>query len=237
MGVHISQIRSLTLDRHIWDDQMISFIRAIGNDNANKFWESRVESHSSFKKITPDSSKEERSAFIKHKYQKKGFIPDLDLNKKTNLDEQLMENFLQLLPSMKPYQSDFPRSFQLVPTVMLQLLCLGASIKVKDKNGDTILHHLSKTKLTVFAEWVIRSGADIDALNSSGFSPLAIAIACENTEMSDFLKLRGSHQFRRSLDLVSEKKKIESKIKPSFVGLKVRKSTSKEKEEKVKEKK
>ena len=37
MGVHISQVRSLTLDVDVWDDDLIRMMTGIGNETSNRF--------------------------------------------------------------------------------------------------------------------------------------------------------------------------------------------------------
>lgn len=44
LGVHISKVRSLTLDK--LDDELYQFFRAFGNEKANKIWEADASSGS-----------------------------------------------------------------------------------------------------------------------------------------------------------------------------------------------
>jgi hypothetical protein len=39
LGVHISQVRSLTLDVDVWDDDLIRMMTGIGNETSNSVWE------------------------------------------------------------------------------------------------------------------------------------------------------------------------------------------------------
>lgn len=66
MGVHISKIQSLTLD-NIGTSQLL-IARIMSNEGFNKIMEARMSS-----KLLPNSSMEERKAYIKAKYEEKKF--------------------------------------------------------------------------------------------------------------------------------------------------------------------
>ena len=67
MGVHITKIQSLTLD-NIGTSQLL-VARAMSNDRFNKIMEATAES-----KPVPNSTMEERKAYIKAKYEEKKFV-------------------------------------------------------------------------------------------------------------------------------------------------------------------
>lgn len=71
MGVHISQVKSLTLDK--WTPQWIECLRRIGNALAQAFYEYNVPSH--YKRPTRQSPKADIETWIRNKYEKKSFIP------------------------------------------------------------------------------------------------------------------------------------------------------------------
>jgi hypothetical protein len=70
LGVHISKVRSLTLDK--WEKDQVDFMRKMGNVNANAIWEKYVPSYR--QKPTPKSSLEERKFWIHSKYVKRDFF-------------------------------------------------------------------------------------------------------------------------------------------------------------------
>eukprot|EP01122_Echinamoeba_exundans_P012316 TRINITY_DN5108_c0_g1_i1.p1 TRINITY_DN5108_c0_g1~~TRINITY_DN5108_c0_g1_i1.p1 ORF type:complete len:859 (+),score=164.18 TRINITY_DN5108_c0_g1_i1:2804-5380(+) len=70
LGVHISKVRSLTLDK--WDKEQVEFMRKMGNINANAIWEKHVPSYR--QKPTPKSTLEERKFWIHSKYVKRDFF-------------------------------------------------------------------------------------------------------------------------------------------------------------------
>ncbi|KAK6173548.1 hypothetical protein SNE40_016977 [Patella caerulea] len=66
--VSISKIRSLRMDTRVWTPSLIELMKAIGNANANSFWESDLLPE---QKIDKDSSTEQRKHFIQNKYRHK----------------------------------------------------------------------------------------------------------------------------------------------------------------------
>eukprot|EP00002_Diphylleia_rotans_P025729 TRINITY_DN5097_c0_g1_i2.p1 TRINITY_DN5097_c0_g1~~TRINITY_DN5097_c0_g1_i2.p1 ORF type:complete len:502 (-),score=104.66 TRINITY_DN5097_c0_g1_i2:1057-2562(-) len=68
LGVHISKVRSLTLDR--CDPQLLEFMKAIGNHFANSVFEAGVVT-----KLTDSSNRSEKQSYIHDKYVGKKFVP------------------------------------------------------------------------------------------------------------------------------------------------------------------
>ncbi|XP_031574409.1 arf-GAP with coiled-coil, ANK repeat and PH domain-containing protein 3-like isoform X2 [Actinia tenebrosa] len=78
MGVHVSKVRSLTLDK--WEDTTVDFMEAMGNTKANQIYEGNLRE---YPKPTRDSSKDDRQKFIKLKYVEQRFykaLPSEDLD-------------------------------------------------------------------------------------------------------------------------------------------------------------
>lgn len=69
LGVHISKVRSLTLDK--WEEKVVQFMESHGNTKANEIYEANL---GDYKKPSRDSTKEERSRFIRLKYTDRTFI-------------------------------------------------------------------------------------------------------------------------------------------------------------------
>ncbi|XP_071151615.1 arf-GAP with Rho-GAP domain, ANK repeat and PH domain-containing protein 2-like, partial [Mytilus edulis] len=76
-GIHrdfdhrISRIKSLRMDTTIWTPSLIELMKAVGNENANKFWESRLQAVHG---INTESSPINRKQFIQDKYERKLWI-------------------------------------------------------------------------------------------------------------------------------------------------------------------
>lgn len=63
LGVHVSKVRSLTLDK--WEEPTVKFMEAMGNDKVNRIYEGNL---GECPKPTRDCTKEERQNFIRSKY-------------------------------------------------------------------------------------------------------------------------------------------------------------------------
>jgi Putative GTPase activating protein for Arf len=68
LGVHISQVRSTTLDA--WLTRQVQFMEASGNGTANAYWEATLPQ--GFRR--PASGTPDMEAFIRRKYAQKGFV-------------------------------------------------------------------------------------------------------------------------------------------------------------------
>ncbi|KAK4789471.1 hypothetical protein SAY86_016775 [Trapa natans] len=91
LGVHISKVRSLTLDVKVWEPSVITLFQALGNAYANSIWEELLQSKSSFQvsagssefnnaqvhlmsKPNPSDSISVKEKFIHAKYAKNLFV-------------------------------------------------------------------------------------------------------------------------------------------------------------------
>ncbi|WJX53837.1 hypothetical protein P8452_39789 [Trifolium repens] len=66
LGVHISKVRSLTLDVKVWDHSVLSMFESLGNDFANSVWEELLCSRSTLQDVDTHvgSSKENRDSLF-----------------------------------------------------------------------------------------------------------------------------------------------------------------------------
>jgi len=80
LGVHLSKVRSLTLDTEVWSPQIVHLMLSLGNNSVNSSYLSCYRGQ--MPKITPESSREERENWIKTKYLLKSFMrpPEVKLN-------------------------------------------------------------------------------------------------------------------------------------------------------------
>ncbi|XP_052181182.1 probable ADP-ribosylation factor GTPase-activating protein AGD15 [Diospyros lotus] len=64
LGVHISKVRSTTLDT--WLPEQVAFMKSMGNEKANRYWEAE---------LPPDFDRSRIESFIRAKYEEKKWIP------------------------------------------------------------------------------------------------------------------------------------------------------------------
>ena len=83
LGVHISKVRSITLDT--WQKDWVHSMGSKGNQLCNLYYEAKLPAN---QKITPSVSNQERTNFIQLKYQHKAFFAEPDQNVLENILKQ-----------------------------------------------------------------------------------------------------------------------------------------------------
>ncbi|MBD9370630.1 ankyrin repeat domain-containing protein [Xanthomonas sp. XNM01] len=78
------------------------------------------------------------------------------------------------------------------PEAVMTLLANGADPRATDADGHTPLHHAARSTDPAVAALLRDAGAEIDALNHDGFSPLGVACMAGNWRMARFLLERGA---------------------------------------------
>ncbi|XP_010278369.1 PREDICTED: probable ADP-ribosylation factor GTPase-activating protein AGD5 [Nelumbo nucifera] len=73
LGVHISKVRSATLDT--WLPEQVAFIQSMGNEKANSYWEAE---------LPPNYDRVGIENFIRAKYEEKRWVPRDDKRKNTS---------------------------------------------------------------------------------------------------------------------------------------------------------
>ncbi len=73
------------------------------------------------------------------------------------------------------------------PEAVMTLLANGADPRIGDADGNTPLHHAARSSDPGVAALLRDSGADMNALNGEGVSPLGIACAAGNWRLARFL--------------------------------------------------
>lgn len=85
LGVHVSKVRSLTLDK--WEEQTVKYMESLGNTKVNRIYEGNL---GEYKKPARDCSKEERKKYIVTKYvDQRFFIPEESTDKEL---QEVMKN-------------------------------------------------------------------------------------------------------------------------------------------------
>ncbi|XP_062590479.1 arf-GAP with coiled-coil, ANK repeat and PH domain-containing protein 2-like isoform X2 [Saccostrea cucullata] len=80
-GVHMSKVRSITLDS--WDPELLKVMAELGNDNVNRIYEANLNDAVAVK-ATPECNRSIRESFIRAKYLDKAFVSKLPGPKSSN---------------------------------------------------------------------------------------------------------------------------------------------------------
>eukprot|EP01090_Pellita_catalonica_P002679 TRINITY_DN1224_c0_g2_i1.p1 TRINITY_DN1224_c0_g2~~TRINITY_DN1224_c0_g2_i1.p1 ORF type:complete len:690 (+),score=160.69 TRINITY_DN1224_c0_g2_i1:269-2338(+) len=202
LGVHISRVRSLTLDD--WEPELLMLMKTIGNAKANSIWEFNV---SQSLKPSASSDRETRDRYIRAKYQLKRFIerptPELSKNLNKYLYEATMENDLLgvyklIAQGAEVNVKDENTGRALIHHAVIEgatnLFCLelliqsGAKVYETDIHGRTALHYAAKLDRTGHAKLLIARGGDITIKDDEGHTAVEMASVAHSKE---FLQLVG----------------------------------------------
>ncbi|CAN0033867.1 unnamed protein product [Scytosiphon promiscuus] len=164
MGVHVSKVRSLTLDR--WTEPLMELLREAGNRNANRVWEAYRESPSFSQmkaKMRPDSDRPTREALIRAKYEQRRFLdPPYDPSPEASLSSS------RLL-------FDACRNGDMLGA--LWCLAHGADVNWanSEAGGFTCAHEAARQSRVALLELLANNGCNLGALNDNQETPLDLA--------------------------------------------------------------
>ena len=149
LGVHISKVRSLTLDT--WDDELLQYMLAIGNIKSNLRYDYGRDDQI-ICSITTESTHEQRYEYIISKYQLKAF---------------LAKDVLQLAKSKHELMIDFIQaSYNNNLTLILHYHALGANVDWQEKDtNNTALYIAVVNGYSLILEFCIQNNANIDLKN------------------------------------------------------------------------
>lgn len=174
MGVHISKVRSLTLD--VLDPFTFMYMKAVGNALSNRIWEANVPAGCT--RPEHDDSRQDKERWINSKYKDRAYVAQ------STKDPQA------LLADLFTGAND--NNLELV----LQALAQGASPLEKDPtaNGMTSLHVACKAGNTIIAialyHRALCMGEQkelLDAVDDEGMTAADVATSSGNDECAEFI--------------------------------------------------
>ncbi|XP_061734451.1 arf-GAP with coiled-coil, ANK repeat and PH domain-containing protein 2-like isoform X1 [Nerophis ophidion] len=208
LGVHLSKVRSLTLDS--WEAEQLKLLCIFGNDVVNEIYEARCSERGRVKP-TKDSSRAEKEAWIQDKYVEKTFVQRESGPERTQRD--IDEAGLRL------YRAAVAGDLVAMATALAQgaevngcvaeegraaltgaavggsllacefLLQNGANINHRDLRGRGALHAAATAGHTGQVCLLLKRGANQYAVDEHGQDPLAIAVETAHADIVTLLRM------------------------------------------------
>eukprot|EP01114_Cavostelium_apophysatum_P024670 TRINITY_DN972_c0_g2_i1.p1 TRINITY_DN972_c0_g2~~TRINITY_DN972_c0_g2_i1.p1 ORF type:complete len:1016 (-),score=241.85 TRINITY_DN972_c0_g2_i1:3-3050(-) len=171
LGVHITKVRSLTLDK--LDDEIYQFMKFVGNEKANKIWEAEVPASVKRPEARDDRAKKER--WIRSKYVTKEFLP------KKRHDADALGQQLFAAVSKNDLLAAMTYAAQ------------GGDLNYVNKSEElrTPLHKASVEGHLLCAAWLVQSGVSIDMRDAGNLTALDLARRNKRAAVETWLVKKG----------------------------------------------
>eukprot|EP00002_Diphylleia_rotans_P039404 TRINITY_DN9125_c0_g1_i1.p1 TRINITY_DN9125_c0_g1~~TRINITY_DN9125_c0_g1_i1.p1 ORF type:complete len:821 (-),score=149.86 TRINITY_DN9125_c0_g1_i1:126-2588(-) len=191
LGVHISKVRSLTLDR--FDRDVLNYLCAIGNEQVNNAWLTNYEPSIL---PSPQSERSVKEDFIKQKYAQRSFI-----TKPQEPTDHLEQQFYD-----HASKGDLLECYR--------LFALGISIQATyaTHHDQTLLHAAVICSSLLCADLFLLNDIRTDSYDSEGLAPIHHIVLQNDTDMLrlclrrgiqyDLVVKGGKNQGKNVLDLV-----------------------------------
>lgn len=208
LGVHLSKVRSLTLDS--WDPEQLKLLCVLGNDVINGMYEARCLEEDRVKPSS-DSPRQEKEMWIKEKYVERRFVKDGSFPEtqmgKENAGLELYQAASQgdlvsmaaaLAQGAEPnwvYSEEHGRTSLIASAVGGSLLACeflllnGANVNHRDQRGQGALHVAATWGHTGQVCLLLKRGANQYAVDETGQDPLAIAIETAHADIVTLLRM------------------------------------------------
>ncbi|KAM4566113.1 arf-GAP with coiled-coil, ANK repeat and PH domain-containing protein 2 isoform 1-T3 [Odontesthes bonariensis] len=208
LGVHVSKVRSLTLDS--WEAEQLKLLCVLGNDAMNGIYEAR-RSEEGRLKPRADSPRAEKEAWIKEKYVEKRFVQRSSAD---GAQHQKDETGLRL------YRDSVAGDLLSMATALSEgaevngsigeeegrtaligaavggslsacefLLQNGANVNHRDLRGQGALHAAATAGHTGQVCLLLKRGANQYAVDERGHDPLAIAVETAHADIVTLLRM------------------------------------------------
>eukprot|EP00808_Paulinella_micropora_P029697 g67338.t1 len=160
MGVHVSKVRSLTLDS--WDAELLQFMLCVGNEKVNAIMEAGRPQM--IEKLKPDSSREERDEYIHDKYQKRAFVAKQVLAEAGSVPER---------------QKKYTECAECNDVMgMVKEMALGIDINWvdPDRNGRSAAHFAAEKDNVEALEYILQNNGLLNLKDNDGCTALDLAM-------------------------------------------------------------
>jgi len=217
LGVHLSKVRSLTLDS--WELETLSIMKRLGNAKVNRFLEFKLPAN---QKITPNCVSAVRTEFIHKKYVEKIWSADLvdicahhgkmgiidpESESNMNIDEYLKKSILAgCFPSILAasfagasplaiLEGRTPLDISVCQKSLLStelLLMNGAQVNqlIPDLYNGTVLNRAIKLNDIAMVSLLLKRRASMDIKDENEMTPIDLAQECEDAYVLTTLRFK-----------------------------------------------
>lgn len=180
LGVHLSKVRSLTLDS--WDAEQLKLLCVLGNDAVNRIYEARCSEEGRVKPRT-DSPRSEKEAWIREKYVEKRFV-----KRSAAGGAQPQKG-----AGLRLYQASVGGDLVAMATALAE----GAEVNssVDEEEGRTALIGAAVGGSLLACEFLLQNGANVNHRDQRGRGALHAAATAGHTGQVCLLLKRGANQY------------------------------------------
>ncbi|XP_036413764.1 BAR_ACAPs and ArfGap_ACAP domain-containing protein [Colossoma macropomum] len=181
LGVHLSKVRSLTLDS--WDPEQLKLLCVLGNDVINGIYE--CSPSDGLEKPDPQSARQVKEVWIRRKYVERSFV-------KKDCESADAET-VKLRAGQKLYQAALDGELVSMATALAQ----GADVNWSnpDKAGRTALIGAAIGGSLLACEFLLQNGANVNYRDQHGQAALHAAATRGHTGQVCLLLKRGANQY------------------------------------------
>ncbi|XP_056138911.1 BAR_ACAPs and ArfGap_ACAP domain-containing protein [Lampris incognitus] len=203
LGVHLSKVRSLTLDS--WESEQIKLLCILGNDVINQIYEARCQEEGRIKPAT-HSPRPEKESWIKEKYVEKRFIRNsqggMEAAGRSLYKAALLGDLVAMAVALaQGAEVNGSLSEEEGRTALIGaaiggslmacefLLQNGANVNHRDRRGQGALHAAATAGHTGQVCLLLKRGANQYAVDERGQDPLAIAVETAHADIVTLLRM------------------------------------------------
>ena len=176
LGVHISKVRSTTLDK--LDSYMVQYMCSVGNINSKQLWEAACIQNPKLQSLraTPQSTRPIREQWIRGKYELKSFLGN-NVEKNIDILHEMMFTAVENGDLM----------------LLLQSITWGASVNWEnpDQENRSALHQAVMYGSPILVECCIQHSLELNTKELRGWTPLHYAAYQDDLALVELLLLRG----------------------------------------------
>ena len=224
LGVQVSKVRSLTLDR--LEPELYDIMAALGNEKVNSLYEAGYKENPEIKRANPKSDRTERQKWILAKYVYKAFLvaPEVQDKNTEFVSMKLYESIVanDIMNSMKylvlganidwknPTDAGKTALLRTIeqkqPLMSLFLLNSNAELTLTDDKGWNALHYAVNDGNVQLVRALLKRNMKVDIASADGKSPIDLAVAKADPDIVTILRM---HQLNISESPLMPRKSIE----------------------------